>query len=331
MRLSVLDQVPISQDSSPEEALDNTVKLAKMTENLGYTRYWVAEHHNTNGLASSSPEILMTRLAGATSSIRIGSGGVLLPQYAPLKVAENFRMLEAMYPNRIDLGLGRSPGGSNETRLALTDHIKKSMSSFPRQLEELYGFLHDDLPKNHPFHTVKASPRTKTNPPIWVLGLSERGATNAANIGAGFTYGHFINPTKGKETIATYKEKFKPNKNFDEPHVAVCIFVICSQTKEKAEELALSQDLWLLRVEKGIGTRVPSVEEAKKKVYTESEQMIIDKNRKRCIIGTPETVKKQLEDIQVSYGCNEFMIITNIYSFEEKVNSYRLLAKTLLN
>ncbi|GGM37838.1 hypothetical protein GCM10011351_25060 [Paraliobacillus quinghaiensis] len=142
MRLSVLNQVPIGQDSTPEEALNQAVELVKITEDLGYTRYWVAEHHNTNGLASSSPEILMTRLAGATSSIQIGSGGVLLPQYAPLKVAENFRMLEAMYPERIDLGLGRSPGGSNETRLALTDHIKKSMSSFPRQLEELYGCLY---------------------------------------------------------------------------------------------------------------------------------------------------------------------------------------------
>ncbi|WP_117169537.1 LLM class flavin-dependent oxidoreductase [Paraliobacillus sediminis] len=331
MRLSVLDQVPISQDSSPEEAIDNTIKLAKITEDLGFTRYWVAEHHNTNGLASSSPEILMTRLASETASIRIGSGGVLLPQYAPLKVAENFRMLEVMYPNRIDLGLGRSPGGSNETRLALTDHIQKSMSLFPRQLEELYGFLYDELPKDHPFFTVKASPRTKTNPPIWVLGLSERGATNAANIGAGFTYGHFINPTKGKESIAAYKDKFKPNKNFQEPQVTVCIFVICAETEEKSEELALSQDLWLLRVEKGIGTRVPSVEEAKSKTYTKEEQVIIDRNRKRCIVGTPESVKKQLEEIQVSYDCDEFMIITNIYSFEEKVNSYQLLAKTLFN
>ena len=330
MRLSVLNQVPIAQDSTPEVALDQAVELAKITERLGYTRYWVAEHHNTNGLASSSPEILMTRLASETSSIRIGSGGVLLPQYAPLKVAENFRMLEAMYPNRIDLGLGRSPGGSDETRLALTDHVKKSMSSFPRQLEELYGFLYDDLPKDHPFHTVKATPRTKGNPPIWVLGLSERGATNAANSGAGFVYGYFVNPTKGKESIATYRQKFKPNKNFKEPHVTVCVFVVCAETDEKAEELALSQDLWLLRVGKGIGTRVPSVEEAKQKRYSEDEQAVIRRDRKRTIIGTPAKVKKQLEDLQATYNCDEFMIITNIYSYEAKIKSYQLLAEEFL-
>src|SRR5699024_3112257 len=275
MKLSVLDQSPISRGSSPEQAIKNTLKLADITEELGYKRYWVAEHHNTNGLASVSPEILIARIASHTNTIRVGSGGVLLPQYSPFKVVENFKMLEAMFPGRIDLGIGRSPGGSQDTRMALLDSINKSMSEFPRQLRDLQGFLHNTLPADHRYRLVKAAPRTKTVPPMWVLGLSERGAANAAEIGAGFVFGHFISPDKGQAAMETYREKFQPSPDFWQPISAVCIFVVCADTKEEAEELALSQDKWLLNVGKGSDIKVPSIEEVKKRTFRQDELDVI--------------------------------------------------------
>lgn len=327
MKLSVLDQSPISRGSSPEEALKNTVNLAQITEKLGYKRFWVAEHHNTNGLASTSPEILITHLASQTNTIRVGSGGVLLPQYSPFKVAENFKLLEALFPGRIDLGVGRSPGGSEDTRMALTDNIQKSMSAFPRQLKDLQGFLHNSLPRDHAFRMVKAAPRTKMAPPMWVLGLSERGARNAAKTGTGFTFGHFINPEHGQTTMKTYRENFQASPDWKQAQTNVCIFVICADTEEEAEELALSQDKWLLQVEKGADTKVPSIEEVKKKTFRPDELEIMRKNRNRCIIGTPEKVKAELERLSESYQTDEFMIITNIFDFDAKVHSYRLLAE----
>lgn len=327
MKLSVLDQSTISRDSSPEEALANTTELAKLTDSLGYTRFWVAEHHNTNGLASVSPEVLISHIATRTKSIRVGSGGVLLPQYSPLKVAENFRLLEALFPGRIDLGVGRSPGGSKETRLALMDNLERSLDEFPRQLHDLQGFLHNSLPRDHPFRLVKATPRTGSTPPLWVLGLSARGATNAAQMGVGFTFGHFINPAHGVEAMKAYREHFQASETLTEPQTNVCIFVVCAETEEKAEELAMSQDKWLLNVGKGADTKVPSVEEVKNRTYQPEDLKAIEENRKRTVIGDPCQVKEELERLSDVYQTDEFMIITNIYDFEEKKRSYELLAK----
>ncbi|SFA83936.1 luciferase family oxidoreductase, group 1 [Lentibacillus halodurans] len=326
MKLSVLDQAPISRGFSPEETLNNTLKLAKVTEKLGYTRYWVAEHHNTNGLASVSPEILIARIASYTNKIRVGSGGVLLPQYSPYKVAENFKLLEALFPSRIDLGIGRSPGGSQDTRMALTDGAYKCMSEFPRQLRDLQGFLHNSLPKDHAYRLVKAAPRTKTVPPMWVLGLSGRSAANAAEIGAGFVFGHFINPVNGQKALEAYRNRFKPFQHFEQPKSIVCIFVVCADTEEEAEELALSQDKWLLNVGRGSDTKVPSIEEVKKRTFRQEELEEIHKNRNRCVVGTPDQVKQELERLGDDYQTDEFMVITNIYDFDAKVHSYRLLA-----
>ncbi|WP_337193707.1 LLM class flavin-dependent oxidoreductase [Halobacillus litoralis] len=330
MKLSVLDQSPISEGYSAQQALQQSVELAKYTEELGFHRYWVAEHHNTNGLASTSPELLISMIAQSTTTIRVGSGGVLLPQYSPLKVAENFRMLEAFFPGRVDLGLGRSPGGGPKTRLALTDGMEKPLSSFSRQVKELKQFLQGSTPKEDRFYGVKARPETEHQPELWVLGLTERGAKHAALNGTGFTFGHFINPDHGKAPIATYRERYKdPDKK--EPCVNVCIFVVCGETEEEAEELAISQDLWLLRVEKGLDTRVPSPEVAKNYPYTKEEKDKIRKNRRRCIIGNPDQVKTQLEELSEYYGTDEFLIITNIFDFEEKKKSYHRIAHSFQN
>ncbi|SFL35448.1 luciferase family oxidoreductase, group 1 [Gracilibacillus orientalis] len=330
MKLSVLDQAPISRGDTPEQTLANTLELAKCTEEFGYHRYWVAEHHNTNGLASSSPEIMMTRIASVTNDIRIGSGGVLLPQYSPYKIAEDFKTLAGYFPERIDLGVGRSPGGSQLTRSALTDNQNKSLREFPRQLADLQGFLHNTIPREHEFRLVKAGPRIERVPPIWVLGLSERGATNAAELGLGFVFGHFINPAHGEKAIQTYREQFEPSVTMDHPETMVCIFVICADTEEEAEELALTQDKWLLSVGKGADTKVPSIVEVRKKTFTQEELDIMKKNRERCIIGTPDTIKQELTCLQNLYQTDEFMLITNIHDFEAKKKSYQLIAEEIL-
>ncbi|PWU68427.1 LLM class flavin-dependent oxidoreductase [Gracilibacillus dipsosauri] len=327
MKLSVLDQAPISRGSDPIKTLENTVALAKKAEELGYSRYWMAEHHNANGLASIAPEIIIARIASTTKRIRVGSGGVLLPQYSPLKVAETFLSLEALFPNRIDLGIGRSPGGSQLTRSALLDGLPREMGEFPRQLSDVQGFLHNTLPREHSFRLVKAGPRIDQAPRLWLLGLSERAAINAGRLGIGFVFGHFIRPDNGEGILRTYVESFQASETFDRPNKMICIFVVCSETQEKAEELALSQDKWLLQVGQGRDTKVPSVEEVKKKPFTSSELKQIEKNRKRCIIGTPEKVKTELTRLSKLYNTDEFMIITNIYDFKEKVNSYRLIAE----
>lgn len=323
MKLSVLDQSVISMGASAQETLQNTVKLAQITEELGYVRFWVAEHHNTDGIAGTSPEILIAHIASKTSKIKIGSGGVLLPQYSPYKVAENFKLLEALFPGRINLGIGRSPGGNAETRLALTDGLRKSLNEFPRQLKDLQGYLHNNQETNE----VIAYPITNTVPDVWLLGVTHRGARVAAENGTAFTFGHFIAPANGKRAIEYYYEHFQASQTLNKPRANICIFIICAETMEKAEELALSQDLWLLAISKGKSTKILSSEDAKKTILTEQDHKIIKENRKRMIVGTKQKVKADLMHLSEYYQTDEFMFITNVYSFEDKIQSYRLLAE----
>ncbi|ULT55036.1 LLM class flavin-dependent oxidoreductase [Neobacillus drentensis] len=330
MKLSVLDQSVISKGDSASTTLQKTVKLAQLSEDLGYTRFWVAEHHNTNGMAGSSPEILISHIASMTRKIRVGSGGVLLPQYSPYKLAENFKVLEALFPNRIDLGIGRSPGGSATTRLALTDGLRKSLNEFPRQVKDLQGFLQNQLPEDHPFHGVQAFPMTTNLPEVWLLGITHRGARLAAENGTAFTYGHFITPVNGQQAMNYYYNHFQPSPFLEEPVANVCVFVVCAATQERAEELALSQDMWLLAVEKGIDTRIPSIIEAKNIPLTYDDRIKIKENRKRMIIGTPQKVKSELLRLIENYQTEEFMIISNIHDFQEKIESYTLLAEAFL-
>ncbi|MDZ5710867.1 LLM class flavin-dependent oxidoreductase [Jeotgalibacillus haloalkalitolerans] len=328
MKLGILDQVPMPQGSDPSDVLNDTIELAKSAEKLGYQRYWLAEHHNTNGLLSAAPEILMTRIASATEFIKVGSGGILLPQYSPLKVAETFKTIEALFPGRVDLGVGRSPGGTERTRAALTDSRESMMSAFPRHLDELYGFLHNELPKQHEYRMVKVTPRTGSAPPIWVLGLSPRSAKLAAERGLGLTFGHFINPDKWEETLRVYREHFKPGQ-FDEPTVNVCVFTVCAETQEEAERLALTQDMWLLSIEKG-DSQVHAPERLKEQGLTSADLEKIRHNRRRMIVGTPEKVKTSLEELSERYQTDDFLLITNIYSPEDKKKSYELIAREMI-
>jgi luciferase family oxidoreductase group 1 len=330
LQLSVLDQSPISTGATARMALEQTLKLAQIAEKLGYSRFWVAEHHNTNGLASSSPEVLISHIASKTSKIKVGSGGVLLPQYSPYKVAENFRTLEALFPGRIDLGIGRSPGGSPTTRLAMTDGNIKSLNEFPRQLRDLKGFLFNSLPDDHPYYRVRATPITDSTPELWLLGISHRGARLAAENGISFTYGHFISPADGQRAADVYFNNFTPSISLKKPKMNVCIFVVCADTQTEAERLALSQDKWLLNVEKGLDTRIPTVEEAEDATISKLDVEKIQQNRKRMIVGTPEKVRDELMLLQEIYQTEEFMVITNIHDFDAKVHSFKLLAELFL-
>ncbi|MCY1052412.1 MsnO8 family LLM class oxidoreductase, partial [Mammaliicoccus sciuri] len=240
------------------------------------------------------------------------------------------KTLSALFPNRIDLGFGNSPGGSPITQKALTDDHIKPIEDFYRQASDLQGFLHNSLPRDHKFRLVKAGPRIDNPPSMWLLGLTENGARNAAQLGIGFVFGHFINPKYKEITIKRYYEDFIPSVNMKEPTAIVCIFVVCAETDEAAEQLAISQDKWLLNVGKGLGTKVQPPEEINIDDYTEEELELIKTNRKRSIIGSPQTVRKQLNQLAEEYQTNEFMIITNIYDFEAKKKSYQLLAEEIL-
>ncbi|KSU84304.1 luciferase family oxidoreductase, group 1 [Fictibacillus enclensis] len=330
MHLSILDQVPIPKGQTASETLLQSAELAKLAEQWGYKRYWFAEHHSTKGLASTAPEIMMAHIAARTRTIRVGSGGVLLPQYSPFKVAETFLQLEALYPGRIDLGVGRSPGGTMKTRLALTDSIKKSMTQYPRQLLDLTYYLSGSLPSDHPYYGIKASPSVPSPPPVWELGLGENSALQAASLGIGYVFGHFIHPDRGQEAYKAYYSNFAPSPLLKQPAGITAIFVICGESDEHAAELALSQDLWLLRVEKGLDSRIPSLEEAHAYSFSQADREKIKINRKRMVIGSSQTVKRQLESLAERYQTNEFMVLTNLHSFEERKKSYEKLADIFL-
>ncbi|MCY8559226.1 LLM class flavin-dependent oxidoreductase [Bacillus haynesii] len=327
MQLSILDQVPISKGSDAYSAVKQSAELAELADQWGYKRYWFAEHHSTRGLASTAPEIMIAHIAAKTANIRVGSGGVLLPQYSPFKVAENFRQLEALYPRRIDLGIGRSPGGTTKTRLALTDGIHKSLDEFPRQLQDLLGFLTDSVPSGHDYSGIKAAPLTDSPPEVWLLGLGENSAKLAGDMGAGYVFGHFISPARGRNAFQSYRESFRPSPFFKRPQSLAAVFVVCAESDEKAEELCLSQDLWLLRVEKGLDSLVPSIEEAKSAVYTAADKRKLVQNRSRMVIGSPQTVKRKLLELSERYQTDEFMILTNVYRFEDRKQSYERLAE----
>ncbi|SFO96567.1 LLM class flavin-dependent oxidoreductase [Salibacterium halotolerans] len=326
MKLSILEQSPISSGQDATDALRRTADLARFAETLGYTRFWTAEHHSTSGLAGSSPEVLISHLASVTETIRVGSGGVLLPQYSPYKVTENFKVLEALFPGRIDLGVGRSPGGGQTIRMALTDGVQKSMNEFPRQLSDMQGFIDGTLPKEHDYASIKASPLTSTLPKTWVLGLSSRGARHAAANSTAFMCGHFIQPDNAEEAMDAYLNNFQPSERQPEPKAAVCVFVICADTEEEAEHLAQTQDMWLLNVEKGRTTKIPTPEEAAAVTLTTEEEKKVQENRKRAVIGTPQQVKKELRRLAELYHTDEIMAITNIFDEEKKKHSFRLLA-----
>lgn len=327
LTLSILDQSPISYGSDAREALHQTVQLAQAVEELGYKRFWVSEHHDSPSLAGSTPEVLIAHLAAKTSRIRIGSGGVMLPHYSAYKVAENFRMLEALYPNRIDLGLGRAPGGMPRATIALNEGRMRNIDRYPEQVEEIKAYLTDSLPESHPLYGLTATPVVDTVPELWLLGSSQGSAGIAAEKGTAYSFAHFINGQGGVQAVETYKQHFQPSHFCERPEASVAIFVICADTDDEADRIASSLDLSLLMLDQGqMSQGTPSIEHAQSYSYSPFEFARVRENRKRMIVGSPRTVKERIEALANAYGVKEIIVVTITYHFEDRLRSYELLA-----
>jgi luciferase family oxidoreductase group 1 len=330
LKLSVLDQSPIAEGMSPETALQNTVKLARYVEQLGFSRFWVSEHHDTNTLAGSSPEVLIAHLAANTENIRIGSGGVMLPHYSAYKVAENFRVLQGLNPGRIDLGIGRAPGGMPRASLALNNGNYRDVNQYPEQIDDLLGYLTDELPEANPFEGLQASPLIRTRPDVWMLGSSPSSAMLAAEKGLPYTFAQFINGEGGPQYTRNYRENFIPSRFLNKPKNMAAVFVICAETAEEAERVASSIDLSMIMMEQGMRANgTPSPEKAAAYPYSPFERARVLENRKRMVVGNPQNVKARLLELSEQYETDEIMLVTITYDFEDKLRSFKLVADEL--
>lgn len=331
IRLSVLDQSPIRKGVTAEQAVQETIELAKFTDQLGYTRFWVSEHHNTGALAGSTPEVLMAHLAGQTKNIRIGSGGVMMPNHSALKVAENFRMLEALFPGRIDLGMGRAPGTDRLTAAMLNPSNQFREQDFVEQLYDLNNFFHDRGEPGTPMAKIRAIPQVKTVPAMWLLSSSGQSGIFAAHFGTGFTFAHFINPQGGPEAVASYQERFQPSENLSHPTANMAIFIYCSEDEEKIQQHQALMDYRFYQYERGGSILPVGYNDIKDMVYSEAEQGRILHNRKRVITGTPAQMKEKLTKLAKDYGVDEIIAVTITEDFDDRLNSYKLLAEQFLN
>lgn len=330
MKLSILDQSPISSDQTAKEALDQSVKLAQAGEALGYTRYWIAEHHDLPGLACSAPEVMISYIGANTNRIRIGSGAVLLPHYQPYKVAEVYNMLATLFPGRIDVGIGRAPGGSAEASNALSGNFLQQVWKMPDLVTELLHFLDFDFPEEHEFSKLTAAPMPQVKPIPWMLGTSKKSALLAAKNGLAYAFGQFMSDQDGAAIIQQYLDSFQPKKHGQFPQASLTVSVICAETPEKAEAVSMSSLIWALQKEKGIGQYVPSIEEAKTYNLQEQEIEKLEKMKQNMIIGNPQQVRKKLFELQVHYQVDEIMIVTITHSSEDRIESYRLIAEEML-
>ena len=326
MILSVLDQSPISEGSTGGDALRNSIDLARLTESLGYHRYWVAEHHATPMLASPSPEVLIGPIGAMTSRIRVGSGGVMLPHYSPLKVAESFSMLAGLFPGRIDLGLGRAPGTEPVATFALQrDRRQAAPDDFPEQLAELRGYFDNTLPEQHPFAKVAQLPGRPEKPELWLLGSSPQSAIWAGELGLPYAFADFIN-SEGAHIADLYRERFKASPRLPQPRVMVATWALCADTRSDAELLSTSSRMAfsLLRTT-GRTIPVPTVETATRFLGQPAGGLPLAR-RRRMILGTRDEVRNGLEAIAREYGTEEVMIVTITHSHAARRRSYELIA-----
>lgn len=318
--LSVLDLAPIRQGGSAAETFQDSVSLAQLTEQLGYERYWLAEHHNIEGIASAATAVLIGHIAGHTSRIRVGSGGIMLPNHPPLVVAEQFGTLETLYPGRIDLGLGRAPGSDGATMQAMRRHARAGVDDFPAQLDELRGYLGDASPQQR----VKAVPGQGTHVPIWLLGSSGFSAQLAAKLGLPFAFAAQFAPGYLFEALRLYRDNFQPSARLDAPYATVGLPVIAAESDAMAHYLATTAQQKFLNLIRGKPTvSMPPVEQLD---WTPMERAQVEQFLGAAIIGGPETVKAQLSEFQARTGANELMINSDFYDHQDRLNSYQIVA-----
>lgn len=322
LSLSILDQSPIVAGATPSDAVGATLALARRADELGYKRYWLAEHHALPGLGDASPEVLLARLTGETSRIRLGTGGIMLPHYSAFKVAENFRMLEALAPGRIDLGVGRAPGGSGLVSAALES---RDAELFPEQIADTLAYLAGTSPARSAFAPLRAMPSGSTVPELWVLGSSEYGALLAARMGLPYAFAHFIGGD-APEIPRAYRARFRASSTSAVPRVIVAFAALTAPSDEEAEALALPVALWRMRLYRGIHGPIPSLEEAQRYAWTPLERHEIATTR-RMAVGSPQTVRRRLERLAEQYDADEAMVVTIAPDYASRLRSYELLAQ----
>ena len=321
VKLSVLDLCPILSGETATESLRHPVALARFVEELGYNRYWVAEHHDMEGIGSSAPEVLIAHIASATKTIRVGSGGIMLPNHSTYHMAEVFKTLSALYPGRIDMGLGRAPGSGSRATVALRRGATRASDDFPKELDDLIQYFQDELP-------LKAVPLNVSMPEVWMLGSSDFGGHLAAHKGLPYSFAQHFSNFPALEVIRMYREEFRSSPFLREPYAMMGCHIICAETDEEAEELALSSDLSFLRFfQTGKNMPLPTVEEAKKDPITEMEKLQL-RNSFPKFVGSPERVKKHLAHF-LRNGVDELMIFSSIYDQKKRMKSYELISKAL--
>lgn len=324
--LSVLDVAPVPGNGTAADALRNSLDLAAHVEALGYTRYWVAEHHNMPGIASSSPPVLLAHLGGVTSTMRLGAGGVMLPNHSSLAVAEQFGMLEALHPGRIDLAIGRAPGTDPVTARALR-RASIDVDEFPEQLAELLGYFRGDLPADHPYAGIRATPARGFEPALWMLGSSGYGAQLAGELGWPFGFAHHFSPGNTVPALRIYRHHFRPSAHLAAPYALVAVSVLCAPTDDEADYLAGSGRLGFLRLRSGRPGPFPSPAEAAEYRYTPSEKAFVESWTASHVVGSPATVRAGLLELLERTGAQELMVTTNAYDHADRVRSYELVAQ----
>tara|TARA_Y100000815_G_scaffold116639_1_gene105318 strand:- start:40 stop:1038 length:999 start_codon:yes stop_codon:yes gene_type:complete len=319
------------EGSTAGTALRETIDLAVAVESLGYHRYWVAEHHSIPNFAGTSPEMLIGQIAAQTETIRVGSGGVMLSHYSSLKVAENFSLLNSLYPGRIDLGIERAPGSDQVTASALAyPSHPKEIRYFPQQIHDLLGFLSNTLEDDHPFSSIQVSPSiSETSPAVWLLGSRYDSAMMAAQMGLPFAYAHFFGSgsQEGPAIVEGYRRNFQPSDNLSEPLVNVGIHVLCADTEKEALKLASSRNLARLKSITGRAQGIPSVEDALNFSYRTDELAFMEQYSRNCVDGDPQQVKQGLHDLAERYQTSDLSIVTICYAYEDRLRSYQLIAK----
>jgi luciferase family oxidoreductase group 1 len=328
VQFSVLDLSPIPAGSTGPEALQNTLDLAKHVDQLGYRRFWLAEHHNLPTIASSAPEVMIAMVASVTRHMRVGAGGIMLPNHAPLKVAETFKVLRALFPDRIDLGIGRAPGTDPTTAAALRrSHQAMHAEDFPEQFAELLAFGGRGFDPGHPFADVKAIPQEVDLPPVWLLGSSGYSAQASGEMGFGYSFASHFSPADPAPPMLAYRQNFRASDDFPEPHAIAAAAVISGEDDEHANYLAASAKLSWVRLRMGRPTPIPSPEEAADYQYNAMEQQIADAFLQIQTVGGPETVRRKLEELAERTQADEIMITSNIFSHEERKKSFSRVAE----
>ncbi len=329
MKLSVLDQSTASKGRDEAEAIRETLALAQLCDRLGYHRYWVSEHHNSASIVGTAPEVLMAAIAATTPRIRVGSAGVMLPHYSALKVAEQFRILEAIAPGRIDLGVGRAPGSDRLTAYALNPDADAAAERFPRQVLDLLSWVGGQpLQSDHPFAAVMAHPRGPTVPELWILGSSNYGAQLAAHFGLPYAYAYFFTEGRGvEEALRLYRDNFRPSARHREPMATVCIWAVAADTESEARRLLMTRESWKVAAEKGIRGPLVAPEEAAAHPYTPAEREWIEALRRKAFVGTGAQVAERLRAEAQRLALDELVIVTWTFDPAARQRSYALLAE----